>query len=161
MPQLDPTWFASQLFWLVISLGLLHLVLSRSILPSLMGVLEQRRSIREQDLASAQRLKNEAEAAKQEYETALAAARHKAQAIFAESEAAHKQAAEKALADLNRTLNAKISEAEKRVATGKDELMRAIEPQLADLVALAVEKLIDRRPDDKRVQSVLQRILSS
>ena len=43
MPQLDPEFWVSQIFWLTITFGTLFLVLSKFILPRISKNLEQRR----------------------------------------------------------------------------------------------------------------------
>ena len=43
MPQLDPEFWVSQIFWLTITFGTLFLVLSKFILPRISRNLEQRR----------------------------------------------------------------------------------------------------------------------
>ena len=161
MPQLDPTWFISQLFWLLVSVTLLYAVLRTVALPPLTAVLEQRRQVREQDLAEAQRLKTEADKAREEYERVLADSRLRSQAIFAEVEQKGKQDTEAALATLNRTLHQRLTDAEHRITQSRDGLLRALEPAMAGLVSQAVEKLIGKRPDDKRVQAVVQQLLHS
>lgn len=161
MPQLDPTWFVSQLFWLLVSVTLLYTVLSKLALPPLMAVLELRRATRERDLNAAQALKTEADSAREEYERALSDARLRAQAIFTEVEQKGKQDTETALLTLSRTLHQQIADAERHIAESKEKLMRALEPAVADLASHAVEKLMDKRPDDKRVQAVVQQLLHS
>ena len=44
MPQLDPEFWFSQIFWLVITFGILYLVLSKLILPKISENLETRKS---------------------------------------------------------------------------------------------------------------------
>lgn len=161
MPQLDPTWFASQLFWLAVSVVFLYLMLSRAILPPLMRALELRQSTRENDLSRAQAFKTEAEKAREEYELALADARLRAQSIFADAERSGRVAAESALADATRALNAKTAEAEKRIAGSKESLMKSLEPALADLTAMTVEKVLGVKPDAVRTQAAIKQQLNS
>ena len=43
MPQLDPKFWVSQIFWLVITFGILFIVLSKFILPKISNNLETRK----------------------------------------------------------------------------------------------------------------------
>jgi len=160
MPQLDPTWFVSQLFWLLVSLCVLYVALSRFVLPQLMGVMEKRRAARVQDLALAESLKAQAENTRETYEQALLTARQRAQGLFTDVETAGKQATETALASLNRTQHEKLAQAEQRITRTKDELLSALTPAVSDLASLAVEKLVGKRPDDKQVKAVVQQIIT-
>lgn len=158
MPQLDPTWFASQLFWLAIFITVLYVALSRAILPGLMGIIELRQETRGRDIGEAQALKEQAEKAREEYETALADARARSQALLAEAEKANRDAAEKAGAELNRTLSKQVAEAERRIVAKKDELLASLSPAVAELASQVVDKLAGLKVDSataaKHVQPV-------
>ena len=57
MPQLDPSTFASQLFWLAVTFGLFLLIVWRVALPKIGRVLEDRRERIERDIARAGEIK--------------------------------------------------------------------------------------------------------
>ena len=44
MPQLNPEFWVSQIFWLIITFGVLYVVLSKLILPKISANLETRKS---------------------------------------------------------------------------------------------------------------------
>lgn len=160
MPQLDPTYFVSQLFWLVVSLTVLYVALARFILPNIQGILERREAARAEDLRLAQRAKDEAEGAKGAYEKALAEARTSAQLLFAEAELKHKQQSEAALAELNASMSRKMAEAEKRIASGKDQLMAQLAVSATELAASAAQKLtgktVERNVAERAVQAQMR-----
>ncbi len=81
MPQLDTSTWPSQLFWLAITFAALYIVISRVAIPRTGGVIAQRKSTIDADLAAAQKAKADSEKAAQAYETALTAARSKANGI--------------------------------------------------------------------------------
>ena len=72
MPQLDPTTWIAQLFWLIVTFVALYFVLSRSILPRIANVMEARQSKIDDDLDRAAASKQEADGVLAEYEKALA-----------------------------------------------------------------------------------------
>src|SRR5215468_9171743 len=84
-PPFDPSTFASQLVSLAIAFVALYVIVSRIALPRVGSVIDARQNKIEGDLAEAQKLKDESEAALKAYEDELAAARSKAQAIGAET----------------------------------------------------------------------------
>jgi F-type H+-transporting ATPase subunit b len=84
MPQLDFSTFPSQIFWLIITFGLLYLILAKNFLPRIGSVLEQRRDTVDHDLMKAQQLREEAQQALEEYEEALVQARSDAQRLAQE-----------------------------------------------------------------------------
>src|SRR5262245_22697751 len=80
-PPFDSSTFASQLVSLVIAFVALYLIVSCFALPKVGGTIEARQKAIEGDLAQAQKLKDESDAALRAYEADLAAARSRAQAI--------------------------------------------------------------------------------
>lgn len=158
LPQLDPTWFASQLFWLAICMAVLYVALSRMALPPLMRIMEQRHRQREDDLTHADAARQQSESAKTEYEHALSHARTRAQALFADAEAKAKQASEQALNDLNRTLSSQLAEAERRIAGRREEVRKGLEPAYAELTSLMTERLTGARPSEEQVSNALKRV---
>ena len=64
MPQLDFSTFGNQIFWLVVTLVVIYLILSRVALPRIAGVLAERSGTISNDLAAAEELKAKAVAAK-------------------------------------------------------------------------------------------------
>jgi F-type H+-transporting ATPase subunit b len=157
MPQFDPTWFPSQLFWLAICMAVLYIALSRSILPPLLGVLAQRIATVDGDLARAESLRAEAETTRVNYEQALTKARAHAQGLLAEAERKNKEATEQADAALNQTLAAQAADAEAKLDAQKQKLLASLEPEAAELTALAVNKLTGLAADPARARALIQK----
>ncbi len=84
-PPFQKDTFASQLVSLLIAFVALYLIVSRIALPRVGGVLDARQNAIEGDLAAAQKLKDESDGALKAYESELAAARSRAQAIGTET----------------------------------------------------------------------------
>src|SRR5690348_11109469 len=82
MPQLDPSTFPPQLFWLAVWFVILYVLMARVGLPRIAVAIEGRRRHREGDLARAAQLKADAEAANAAFERTMAEARAEAQAIL-------------------------------------------------------------------------------
>lgn len=146
MPQLDSTWFASQIFWLVICFTTLYLVLSKVILPPLQNVISTRKGAIDSDLAVAQNLKSQAELAKQQYEATLISSREAAQNIINEAEIEAKKRSEEAKKALEIQISIKLSNASAAIATKKQELMNEVTPSTVELSSLIVKKLTDNTP---------------
>lgn len=141
MPQLDPTWFASQIFWLAVSFTLLYLLLSRAVLPSLSGIIERRASTVSGDLAAADVAKNMADQAQRDYEKTLASSREMAQALIHEVLEENKQHAEKTLAAMDVEVAKKVHEAQSRINNKKHELLASLTPAAAEFAAMIAEKI--------------------
>ena len=85
MPQLDPEFWFSQIFWLVISFGILIIVLSKFILPNISSNLESRKSQILENIEKAEKQRNDSEAKIKEYEKIIFDSRSKAKNIISEA----------------------------------------------------------------------------
>ncbi|MDE3036897.1 MAG: hypothetical protein KGJ21_00365 [Pseudomonadota bacterium] len=158
MPQLDPTWYPSQLFWLAITFVAFYFIMSRLVLPPLQHIAAYRKQTIGDDIAQAQRLKTQAEQARVEYERTLAHARDHVRQIMAESEAAHKAAAEAAGKEMDKQVEKTLAEAEKRIAGKKRELVAGLAPTASDLTALIIEKLTRKKLESAQVTRIMNEL---
>ena len=122
-PPFESSTFASQLVSLLIAFVALYIIVSRFALPKVGGVIEARQGAIEGDLAAAQKLKDESDAALKAYEADLAAARSRAQAIGAETREKSNAAAEAERKTLEDKLAVKLADAEKQIAATRTAAM--------------------------------------
>ena len=142
LPQLDMETYPGQLFWLVITFGLLFVLLSRVTLPRIAGSIAARKNRIEGDLGAAEQSKKDASDALAAYEAALAQARNKALAladenrkrIVGEIEALKKEADAKA--------QDAMGKAEARIATERTRAEGNIRSAAAEAAASIVERLL-------------------
>ncbi|MDJ0612652.1 MAG: F0F1 ATP synthase subunit B [Rhizobiaceae bacterium] len=141
-PPFDPTYFASQILWLVITFGAFYWLMSRVIIPRLAGILESRHDRISRDLDEAQRLKTEADAAHAAYEHELAEAKRNAHSIASEATDKAKQEAADAREKVEAELAEKLSEAEARIAKIKETAMGEVGAIAGDTTEEIVKQLI-------------------
>lgn len=142
MPQLDPSLFSTQLFWLFVSFLVLFLIAWKTALPRVADVLNARRNRIDGDLERAQALKTEAEEVLSAYEKALADASAEAQGIhrqMAQSLAAERTRRQE---ELSRKLSAQTRDAEARIAAEKQRAAENIREAVLDVVQSASARLI-------------------
>lgn len=151
LPQLDPSTFAPQVIWLVISFAVLYVVMSRVALPKVSEVLEQRSIMIEGNLKKAEDLKAEAEAAQTAYEEALATARANAHERIKEVRDAAAAESQKRSDDLGAKLTDQVQKAEANIAEAKAKAMGGIKAMAEDVAAAAAEKLTGEAPDSAKL----------
>lgn len=142
MPQFDPTTFASQLFWLLVTFGLLFVIVSRVLLPRIAGMLEARQERIDDDLDRAAALKDEAEAILAAYEKTMADGKAEAQGLL--RQATEEMAAEgaKRHEGLAAKLAEEVSAAESRLLEAKTAAVANIGQVAGEVAQAAVERLI-------------------
>jgi len=158
-PPFDPNTFASQLVSLVIAFVALYLIVSRIALPRVSGVIDARQAAIDGDLSAAQKLKDESDAALKAYESELAAARGRAQAIGTETREKLNAAAEAERKTLEESLSAKLAEAEKTIASTRTAAMSNVKSIATDAAAAIVQQLTGIVPDGKSVDSAVKAAL--
>lgn len=142
MPQFDPTYFSTQLFWLAVSFAALYLIMSTIALPKIGSVLEERQRKIDDNLDKAAQLKADADAAIAVYEKALAESRAKAQQILrdnAESLARQSEAKQK---EMGERLAAQIKAGEARIAAAKEQALASVRDIAVDVAKTAAAKLV-------------------
>ena len=154
-PPFEKDTFASQLVSLLIAFVALYLIVSKIALPRVGSVLDARQNAIDGDLAEAQKLKEASDTALKSYESELAAARSRAQAIGAETREKLNAASEAERKTLEQRLSAKLAEAEKTIAATRDGAMSNVRGIAADTAAAIVQQLTGVVPDGKSVDSAV------
>jgi F-type H+-transporting ATPase subunit b len=154
-PPFQKDTFASQLVSLLIAFVALYLIVSKIALPRVGGLIDARQKAIEGDLAEAQKLKDASDGALKAYESELAAARSRAQAIGAETREKLNAAAEAERKTLEERLAVKLAEAEKTIASTRETAMRNVRGIAAEAAAAIVQRLTGVMPDGKSVDSAV------
>lgn len=159
LPQLDPTTFASQLFWLFLTFGVFYWLMSSVALPKVRSALEERDRRISGDLEKAAELKAEAETILADYEKAVAEARAKAAALMSEAnEQSAKKAAEQSAA-LDDRLNARLKEAEQRISGAKSEALENLKSVASDAASAALTRLTGLDATEKQLEAAIDKAM--
>ena len=150
-PPFQKDTFASQLVSLLIAFVALYLIVSRIALPRVGSLLDERQNKIEGDLADAQKLKDASDGALKAYESELAAARSRAQAIGAETREKLSAASEAERKTLEQRLSVKLADAEKTIASTRETAMSNVRGIAADTAAAIVQRLTGVVPDGTSV----------
>jgi F-type H+-transporting ATPase subunit b len=154
-PPFQKDTFASQLVSLLIAFAALYLIVSRIVLPRVGSLLDERQNAIDGDLSAAQRLKDDSDAALKAYESELAAARARAQAIGSETREKLNAASEAERKTLEDRLAVKLAEAEKTIASTRAAAMGNVRGIAAEAAAAIVQRLTGMAPDGKSVDSAV------
>lgn len=138
-PPFDTTTFPSQLFWLTITFAFLFVVLWRFAGPRIHGVIAARRDQINGDVAAAEENRRAAQQALAAYETALSAARGRANKMADENRGRINADVDKAKAAADSNAQGAMREAEDRIAASRAEarqhVLNAAQEAASDIVA--------------------------
>ena len=154
-PPFEKDTFASQLVSFAIAFALLYIVVSKLALPRGGGILATRQAAIDGDLNEAARLKNESDAALKAYETELADARAKSQAIAGDVRDKLNAEQEQQRKLLEDRLTAQLDAAEATIATTRTQAMGNVSGIAADAASAIVERLTGVNPNAGAVNAAL------
>jgi F-type H+-transporting ATPase subunit b len=154
-PPFQKDTFPSQLVSLLVAFVALYIIVKRVALPRVGSLLDARQNAIEGDLAEAQKLKEASGTALKAYESDLAAARSRAQAIGNETREKLNAASEAERKRLEERLSLKLAEAEKTIASTRQNAMSNVRGIAADAAGAIVQRLTGVVPDGKSVASAV------
>ena len=160
-PPFESDTFASQLLWLAITFGALYFLMSRIALPRVASILEVRSDRIATDLAEAERLKQETEAAIAAYEGSLATARANAQKIAGETRDKVQKEVDTQRKALEDQLAVRLAEAEKKIAATKTKALENVRTIAVDAASDIVAQLLGDKPDAKAVEAAVEASLKN
>ena len=159
MPQFDPSSFASQIFWLLLTFAIFYWLMSRVAIPRIAEVLEARSERITNDLERAEHLKKETEGVIKAYEAALSKARGEASEVIGQAQQEIAAlVAERQSAFLTRLARG-VEEAESQVAQAKEEAKAQIRDIAIETAAATMERLVGKTPPTAALRDSVDAVL--
>jgi len=142
LPQMKVDTFPGQIFWLVVTFGLLFLVLWRKTLPMIEGAIGQRRGRIEGDLGAAENFRKDAQSALAAYEAALAQARAGAHQLADANRKVVVGEIDRLKAESDAEAQKAFAITETRLAAERCKALAGVRTAAAEAAAAIVERLI-------------------
>jgi F-type H+-transporting ATPase subunit b len=155
MPQLNPEFWISQIFWLIITFGILYVVLYTLIRPKISSNLETRKSQILENIEAAEKQREESELKIAEYEKVVQNSKNEAKTYF-------KQAREKLLKDINlkknvldKELDAEVQKTEAEIQELKDKAPEKINKIAVETSADLLQQLIGAEVNSSSISAIV------
>jgi F-type H+-transporting ATPase subunit b len=155
MPQLNPEFWVSQIFWLVITFGILYVVLSKLILPKISTNLELRKSQISDNIEAADRQRQESELKLKEYDKIISKSKIDAKNFF-------NKAREKLLKDINlkresldKQIDGEIKKAEEEIDRLRLEAPVKINKIAIETSSELIQKLIGTEINKSSISAIV------
>ena len=156
MPQLNPEFFVTQLFWLVVTFSFLLVFLWRISLPRIGNVLEKRQRKINEDLTTAKELQNEAEKIQDAIETQLKQAITDASEMVKSSALTLQDKTQLELSKLDKELDAKIEQSSTIIEKNKNESVLQIQNQINEITKLTLSKVASFDVSDDEIKGAIK-----
>ena len=155
MPQLNPEFWISQIFWLTLTFGILYIVLSKLILPKISDNLESRKSQILENIEAAEKQRENSEEKLKEYEEIVSKSKMEAKNIF-------NQAREKALKDisakkdvLDKQIDDEIGKAEQEIKELQKSAPDKINKIAIETSSELIQKLIGAEVNNSSISAIV------
>ena len=155
MPQLNPEFWVSQIFWLTLTFGILYVVLSKLILPKISNNLESRKSQILENIEAAEKQREDSEAKLEEYEKIISKSKLEAKNIFSQSR-------EKVLKDisakrevLDKQIDEEISKAEQEISNLRESAPDKINMIAIETSSELIQKLIGAEVNNSSISAIV------
>ncbi len=136
MPQLNPEFWVSQIFWLTLTFGILYIILSKLILPKISANLEFRKSQISDNVEAADKQREESEAKLKEYDEIVSKSKIEAKNIF-------NQAREKALKDVSKKKEVLDKQIDGEIKKVEDEIIQLRKGAPTKINKIAIETALE------------------
>ena len=155
MPQLNPEFWISQIFWLTLTFGILYTVLSKLILPKISANLELRKSQIQENIEAAEKQRKSSESKLKEYDDIILKSKQEAKNIF-------KDAREKTIKDINskkeildKQIDEEIKKAEQEISVLKKSAPQKINKIAIETSSELIKKLIGTEVNNSSISAIV------
>ena len=158
MPQLNPEFFVSQLFWLVLTFSFLLIFLWRVSLPRIGSVLKKRARKINDDISTAKKLQEEAEEIQKKINDQLKNARSENDKIIKNAIINLQKKSIDELNKIDNELNNKIEESEKIIKKNKKESLDQIYNQVEEITKLTISKISNFKVTNDEIKEAVSKM---
>ena len=156
MPQLNPEFWVSQIFWLTLTFGILYLVLSKLILPKISANLELRKSQIQENIEAAEKQRESSESKLKEYDEIISKGKIEAKNIFKDSR-------DKAIKNINikrealdEQINEEIRKVEEEIIKLKKSAPDRINKIAIETSSELLKKLIGTEVNNSSISAIVE-----
>jgi F-type H+-transporting ATPase subunit b len=155
MPQLDPTYWPSQIFWLILIFTALYLTLSNLFIPKIKNNIDSRENKIKDDLDEAQKLKNLAEEKLREYELSIENAKKDVQKIIFESKNKLNLEIQNKKKKFEKEIEIEIKNAEKEIENLKKDSLKNISTISEEMASKVIEQISGEPMNQSSVKAAI------
>ena len=156
MPQLDPTYWASQAFWLILVFALLYVSISKFFLPKIKDNLENRENKIKEDLENANKFKEECEAKAKEYNIILENAKKEVAKIHFDSKNVLDKDIRSKKEVMEKEIEKEISNVQKEILELKKNSISSIQNISKNIVSNIIENISGDKLNESSIKATVE-----
>ena len=152
MPQLNPEFFISQIFWLVLTFTFLLVFLWRISLPRISSVLEKRAEKINDDIKQAKQYQAEAEEIQIKIDNQLRESKIETSNLIKESNKNFQNYSNQELNKVDESINEKLDTAFLNIERNKSDSLELINEQIFEITKLTLLKISNIKVSDNEIK---------
>ena len=156
MPQLDPTYWASQAFWLILVFTVLYISISKFYLPKIKDNLDNRENKIKDDLENANKFKEDSEAKLKEYDLILENAKKEVLKIHFESKSALDKDIQSKKDSMEKEIEKEILKAQKEISELKKNSISSIQIISGSIVSNIIENISGDKLNESSIKATVE-----
>ena len=156
MPQLDPTYWASQAFWLILVFSVLYISIAKFYLPKIKKNLDDRENKIKEDLDEANSLKALSENKLKEYEVILENSKKEVTKILLESKNKLDKDIQNKKNAVEKEIEAEISKAQKDIIDLKKNSINSIHSISEEIASNIIEKMFGDKLNESSIKAAVE-----
>ena len=156
MPQLDPTYWASQAFWLILVFTVLYISISKFYLPKIKDNLDNRDSKIKEDLENANKFKVQSEEKFKQYETLLENAKKEISRIHFESKKVLDTDIQKKKEIMEKEIEKEILKAQKEIIELKKNSISSIQNISENIASNIIESISGEKLNESSIKATVE-----
>ena len=156
MPQLDPKYWASQTFWLILVFFILYMLIAKFYLPKIKKNIDDRESKIKEDLDEANKLKNLSEKKIKEYEIILENSKKEVTKILLESKNTLNKDIKNKKDSMEKEIENEISKAQKEILEMKKNSISSISNISQEIASNIIEKMSGDKLNESSIKAVVE-----
>ena len=156
MPQLDPKYWASQAFWLILVFTILYISVSKFYLPKIKNNLEDRENKIKKDIDDANKFKELSETRLREYERILENAKREVIKIHLESKNTLDKDIHKKKEAIEKEIEKEISKAQKEIIELKKNSISDIQKISENIAASIIENISGDKLNESSIKATVE-----
>jgi len=156
MPQLNPEYWLSQIFWLILTFGGMFVILSKIILPKIRGNLESRKSQILENIELAEKQRTESEIKTEEYKKIILNSRNEAKNYFNDVRKKVLEDIIKKRDALENEINDEIKSAEKEINDLRNNSQEKIHKIAIETSTDIVKQLISADVNNSSISAIVE-----
>ena len=158
MPQLDPTYWASQAFWLILVFTILYISISKFYLPKIKNNLDNRESKIKEDLDNANKFKEQTEEKIKEYEVILENAKKEVTKIHFESKKILDKNIQSKKNLMEKEIEKEIVKAQKEVLEIKKNSILSIQKISESISSTLIESISGDKLNESSIRATVEEV---